>query len=191
MANFLNQYPSVHENIEYLKKKGLLDQLSAGEVKISIASKVIESCNIEYKKLFVDEIILIVPANHSWAGSSPIHLDDLVSEPIILREKPAGTRGVFFEALRKHNIDHESLNIVQELDSAEAIVVAVEEGIGSAFLSRLTAMRGLKSGKITEVQVEGMDLERTIYMVRNRAHVLTQAQQTFWDFVGSIFEDEH
>ena len=173
MAAFLNQYPSVHMNITCLKKAGQLDQLSAGVVTFGIVSKKIAGCNLDYKKLFVDEVILIVPRHHPQAESPPIHLDDLLREPIILQRRPAGTRDMFFDELRKRNIDQESLNVVLELDSAEEIIIAVEEGIGNAFVSRLTAMHGLKSGRIAEIQVDGMDLERTIYMVRNRAHVLT------------------
>jgi DNA-binding transcriptional LysR family regulator len=46
----------------------------------------------------------------------------------------------------------DQLNVVMELGNAEAIEMAVEEGIGVAFVSRLAARRGLELGRIKEVQ---------------------------------------
>ena len=54
-------------------------------------------------------------------------VDDILDEPIILREDLAGTREVLFESLRQQDIYPEMLNVVMELGNAEAIEMAVEE----------------------------------------------------------------
>jgi DNA-binding transcriptional LysR family regulator len=69
------------------------------------------------------------------------------------------------------------------LGNAEAIEIAVEEGIGVAFISRLAASRGLELGRIVEVEVEGMSLFRKIYLARNQRFPATRAQGEFWKFV--------
>jgi DNA-binding transcriptional LysR family regulator len=76
------------------------------------------------------------------------------------------------------------LNVVMELGNAEAIEMAVEQGIGVAFISELAAARGLALGRIRTVEVEGMQLNRTIYMARNLGSPLTRAQDRFWHFVA-------
>jgi DNA-binding transcriptional LysR family regulator len=191
IAAFRNQFPLVQVNITCYKKKNLLYQLSIGEIAFGLAGKVIDHRDTEYKKLFTDEIILVVPANHAWAKRAQIRPEDLLSQPIILLDNPAGTREVLFEALKRQSIDPESLNVALEFDNAESIVIAVEEGIGIAFISRLTAVRGLKLGKIKEVHIEEMGLEREIFIVRNSVHKPTQAQRVFWEFIGSQNEYEH
>jgi DNA-binding transcriptional LysR family regulator len=112
-----------------------------------------------------------------------IYPDDLLDEPIILREDLAGTREVLFDSLRQQDIYPEMLNVVMELGNAEAIEMAVEEGIGVAFVSRLAAARGLDLGHVVEVHVDGMELRRSIYIVRNSQIPPTRAQIEFWDFV--------
>jgi DNA-binding transcriptional LysR family regulator len=62
--------------------------------------------------------------------------------------------------------------------------MAVEEGLGIAFLSRLAADRGLALGRVVDVAVEGMALSRPIYLSRNRRQPLTRAQIEFWEFVS-------
>jgi DNA-binding transcriptional LysR family regulator len=70
-----------------------------------------------------------------------------------------------------------------EIGNAEAIEMAVEEGIGIAFVSELAAARGLTLDRVKKVEVEGLDLRRTIYLARNVRHPLTRAQERFWTFV--------
>ena len=80
------------------------------------------------------------------------------------------------------------LNVVMELGNAEAIEMAVEEGIGVAFVSRLAAARGLDLGRVVEVEVEGMPLSRKLYMARCQRYPNSRAQAEFWNFVASQLE---
>ena len=130
-----------------------------------------------------DTVILIAPVDHPWAKFRKIYPDDLLDEPMILREEHAGTREVLMEGLQKHDISPDMLNVAMVLGNAEAIEMAVEEGLGIAFVSRLAASRGLELGRIVEVEVEGMQLARDIYIVRNRKQPLTRAQTEFWQFI--------
>jgi DNA-binding transcriptional LysR family regulator len=75
------------------------------------------------------------------------------------------------------------LNVVMEIGNAEAIEMAVEEGIGVAFVSELVAARGLAHGRIRVVEVEGLDLRRSIYIARNVDATPTHAQSALWSFL--------
>jgi DNA-binding transcriptional LysR family regulator len=175
----------VRINVQVTSRSSVLEKLAVGDIALGVSSKRIEQRYLEYRDLFTDDVILIVPADHPWSENARIHPDDLLDEPIILREKVAGTREVLFGALRQQDIYPEMLKVAMELGNAEAIVMAVEERIGVAFVSRLAAARGLELGNIREVHVEGMNLRRSISMVRNNRIPPTRAQIEFWDFVNS------
>jgi DNA-binding transcriptional LysR family regulator len=102
---------------------------------------------------------------------------------MILREKSSGTIEVLKAGLLEQDISFDMLNVTMGLGNAEAIEMAVEEGIGVAFISRLAAARGIELGRIVEVEVEGMKLFRKIYLARNQRIPTTLAQSEFWDFV--------
>ena len=183
IASFRQQYPLVRINVNVTSRASVMQKLLAGDVALGISSKHIDHPDLKYQNLFTDDVILIVPAGHPWSDYPVIYPDDILDEPIILREDLAGTREVLFDSLRQQDIYPEMLNVVMELGNAEAIEMAVEEGIGVAFVSRLAAARGLDLGHVVEVRVAGMDLRRSIFIVRNSHIPPTRAQIEFWDFV--------
>jgi len=184
IATFREMYPLVRINVQVTSRKSVMDKLLSGDVALGISSKQIPHRDLEYQNFFTDDVILIVPKGHHWIEQAPIKAEDILTEPIILREPAAGTRDVFMEALLARGISPDMLNVAMELGNAEAIEMAVEQGIGVAFLSRLAAARGLELGYISTVSVEGMDLSRNIYLARCKRSPFTRAQIEFWNFVG-------
>jgi DNA-binding transcriptional LysR family regulator len=135
-------------------------------------------------------VILIAPTTHPWADYRRIYPDDLLDEPMLLREESSGTLEVLKNGLLEHDITLDMLKVAMGLGNEEAIEIAVEEGIGVAFISRLAAKRGLELERIVEVEVQGMQLFRKIYLARNQRFPATRAQSEFWDFVQRSESDE-
>ena len=183
IARFRRKYPQVRLNVLVTSRDSVMNKLINADVPLGVSSKQIEHPDLEYQDFFTDNVILIVPAEHPWAKFRKVYPDDLLDEPMILREELAGTREVLMDGLHAHDISQEMLNVAMVLGNAEAIEMAVEEGLGIAFVSRLAASRGLELGRIVEVEVEGMQLSRDIYLVRNRKQPLTRAQTEFWQFI--------
>lgn len=185
IARFRKLFPQVRVNVLVHNRETVLNKLLGGDFSMGISSRRVEHNDLEYRDFYRDEVILIVPAGHAWARYARIYPDDLQDAPIILREESAGTRQVLFEGLRQHDISPDMLNVVMVLGNAEAIEMAVEEGIGVAFLSRLAAQRGLECGRVVEVEVKGMPLSRDLFLARNRRYPCTRAEAEFWNFTGS------
>jgi DNA-binding transcriptional LysR family regulator len=183
IARFRRIFPMVRINVLVTSRDSVLKKLVSGEVAMGISSRLVEHRDLEYKNFFSDEVILIAPSDHRWAGYRQVYPDDLLDEPMILREKSSGTIEVLKAGLLEQDISFDMLNVTMGLGNAEAIEMAVEEGIGVAFISRLAAARGIELGRIVEVEVEGMKLFRKIYLARNQRIPTTLAQSEFWDFV--------
>jgi DNA-binding transcriptional LysR family regulator len=183
IARFRERFHQVRINVLVSSRNAVIERLLSGQIALGVTSKRIDHRDLEYREFFSDEVILIAPVDHSWASYGLIYPDDLLDEPMILREEVSGTREVMLEGLHQHDISPDMLNVAMVLGNAEAIEMAVEEGIGIAFISRLAASRCLEAGRIAEVRVEGMSLQRNIYMARNRRLPTTRAQAEFWDFV--------
>jgi DNA-binding transcriptional LysR family regulator len=183
IARFRRKYPMVRINVVVTSRNSVIEKLISGKIALGISSRLIEHRELEYKDFFTDEVILIAPAGHPWADFRRIYPDDLLDEPMILREENAGTLEVLKQGLLEHDISLDMLKVAMGLGNAEAIEIAVEEGIGVAFISRLAATRGLELGRIVEVDVVGMNLLRKIYLARNQRFPATRAQTEFWDFV--------
>jgi len=72
---------------------------------------------------------------------------------------------------------------IMTLGNSEAILVAVMEGIGVAFLSRRAAARAIADGHVVEVPVEGLQMAQQLHMVRRAEHTMSTVATAFWDFV--------
>jgi DNA-binding transcriptional LysR family regulator len=91
------------------------------------------------------------------------------------------------EGLKSYGITPDMLTITMELGNAEAIEMAVERGVGIAFVSEMVAARGLAFGRVKKVELQGVDLHRTVHMARNVHYPFTRAQNLFWDFAKSQY----
>lgn len=184
IARFRRQYPQVRINVLISSRNSVLDRLLAGELSLGVTSKKIEHRDLDYQDFFTDDVILIAAANHPWGNYRHVYPDDILDEPLILREDVAGTREVLIDGLQCCDISPDMLNVAMVLGNAEAIVMAVGEEIGVAFVSRLAAERDLQVGRVVEVQVDGVDLQHNIYLARNVKLPATRAQSEFWNFVS-------
>jgi DNA-binding transcriptional LysR family regulator len=92
------------------------------------------------------------------------------------------------EGLAWHDVDIGDLNPLMTLGNAEAIRMTVQTGIGVAFVSLLVAREAVSAGTLAIVPVNGLDLTKTLYLIRNPDRPATRAQSAFW---ALAFEPEN
>ena len=182
-ARFSRRHPGVHVSILACMPDHVAPQLLEEEANLGVVSYETHEEQIEYQVFFEDLITLIVPASHPWAVLRRIEPTDLLNEKIIMRESTSGTRRVMLSELAKHDISIEDLNVFLELGNAEAIVRTVAAGYGVSFVSTLASACPLERGNVVEVHVDGLELQRTIYMIRKRYETPTRPQDAFWSFI--------
>lgn len=185
LSDFQCEYPSVHPRVKVMGRDGIHERLLNQSIPLGVTSKYFDHRDLESVPLFDDRIYLIVPANHPWANYGKAVPDDLLDEPIIMREEMSGTCETVMQGLKGYGITPDMLNVSMELGNPEAIEMAVERGVGIAFVSEMVAARGLAFGRVKKVEVQGLDLKRTVYIARYLNHPLTRAQTLFWEFAKS------
>jgi len=182
-ARFRQRHPRVQMTIINHGRDRVLDELCDGSVQLAVVSSQPTVKDNEYRHFLTDHVILIVPANHPWAKRDVIAPEELRGVDFILRDPESGTRLETEVALMGAGLSTDDLNVVLELGNSEAVSMAVEEGMGLAFVSRLVAQRGIELGRIKEVRVAGLTFEREVYIVYSHRHPATRAQAEFWEFV--------
>lgn len=183
-ARFCQRFPGINVSILACRPLHVIPQLLEGEANLAVVSSY-DLCGngFECQEFFKDIITLIVPDGHPWAVRDSVDPDDLLDEPMLIREPTSGTRRVMLTEFAKHDIGLDDLDIFLELGNAEAIARTVEAGFGVSFISTLAADYALKLGRIASVPVTDFELQRTIYMVRRELEAPNRAQEAFWNFV--------
>ena len=182
-ARFSQHYPGVRIRILTCVPEEIMLKLFDGDVHIGVLSREVLDAGLESQEFFRDTISLIVPANHRWALRKVIEPGELLEEPLILREETSGTRRVLLSELAKFDISLDDLNIFMELGNAEAIVHTVSAGYGVGFVSKLASECPLNRGNIVEIEVDGLDLKRTIHMARKTNSIPHRPRDVFWSFI--------
>ena len=188
LSTFQRKYPAVRPRVKVMGRSSVYERLLNETIPVGVASKQLDHRDLECVRLFEDRVILIVPPNHPWAEFGRALPSDLTDQPIITREETSGTCEVVMEGLKTFDTSMDMLNVTMELGNAEAIEMAVEHGVGIAFVSEMVAARGLALGRVKRVEIEGLDLHRTVFMARNINRPFTRAQSLFWEFAQTQYE---
>jgi DNA-binding transcriptional LysR family regulator len=182
-ARFCRRHPGVRVSILACTPERAIPELMEGDANLAVVSFEPTDDGLDRQVFIEDLITLIVPANHPLAFRRAIEPEELLSEGIIIRESTSGTRRVMLTELAKFDISLDDLNIFLEIGNAEAIVRTVAAGYGVSFVSTLASACPLDRGNVLDIEVRGLNLRRTIYMVRNRLEASNRAQEAFWSFV--------
>ena len=182
-ARFCQRFPRIQVSILACMPDFVTRRLLKGKANLGVVSYEIDDPGMEYQEFFKDSINLIVPKDHPWSFRTAIEPGEIINEPIIMREETSGTRRVLLSELAKHDISKDDLNIFLELGNAEAIVLTVAAGYGISFTSSLASACPLERGNVIEVPVVGLDLRRTIYMIRKKLITPNRPQDVFWSFI--------
>lgn len=182
-ARFAIRHPKIQITLLRCSPETVIPNMLDGVANLGVISYEIRDKEMELQKFFQDSISIIVPQNHPFISRSQILPEDLLGEPIIMREESSGTRKIILSELAQHDISLEDLNIFMQIGNAEAIIRTVAAGYGISFVSKLASAPQIEKGNVVAVPIEGINLVRTIYMVRKRMDDSNRPQDAFWSFV--------
>lgn len=183
VARFRTAYPGINVRILACQPKHMVPKLLENDAHIGIVSSEPAEPGLQTQQFFRDPISLVVPASHRWAKAKSISPEDLLQEPIIIREESAGTRRVMMEELAKFDIGIDDLNVFLEVGNVEAVLELVSNNYGVSFVSGLASRYLRELGRVVSIPVDGLNMERVNYMVRKRTSPPHRARDVFWGFI--------
>jgi DNA-binding transcriptional LysR family regulator len=182
---FRRQFPEVQFCVDVMDRRTVEERLLSKQIHIGVMGLGSKFKELECWPLFADELVLIVAASHPWATRTHVTPAELVTAAWILREASSPTRQLVQSCFAEHGLEVAELNVAMELGSPEAVEAAVEAGHGVSFVSRVAVKRGLELGRIKAVPVQGISVQRLVYLARNRQRTCTCAQLRFREYVES------
>jgi DNA-binding transcriptional LysR family regulator len=184
LARFREIHPNVQVTCHVTDQQTALTMQNEGKLHITVVSECEYSKDMEFRKFITDSVILVVPPSHPWAQRDFIEPAELSEADFVVREETSGTRRAVAQACTNVGIHPDELNVIMTLGTSQAISIAVQEGIGVAFITRLAANDAIQRGDLVNVPVKGMEITQDVWVGRNVLHPATRAQNAFWDFVN-------
>jgi DNA-binding transcriptional LysR family regulator len=183
IADFKRVYPDVTISLVIGDTDYIIEGVLEASLELAIVGARAETRKIVQEKLIEDEMCLIVPSDHHWAGKKRVSLKRLVSEPFILREQGSGTLRSLGQSLSDCGYSIEDLNVVAELGSTQAICQGIKTGTGVSVISKLAVAEDLQAGKLDALEVDGLDLKRNFYLTRHRYRSPSPLSEAFVKFL--------
>jgi DNA-binding transcriptional LysR family regulator len=98
-----------------------------------------------------DELRVVCAPGHALAKAASVAPRTLLEHACIRREQGSGTREVIDHYLRDAGLALDSLHVVMEASSPEALKGLVATGLGFAIMSRVTVAKEVRLGELVEV----------------------------------------
>ena len=181
LCEFAEANPEVTVDLSISDTQTIVDRVARRELELGVVGATPRNRSVAYEPFFRDEVILVCPADHRFAGKT-VTLDDLRAEPLIVMQEGAGVRQVIEDELRQAGTRLRDLDVRLELGLQESVKSAVEAGHGVTFISRTAVEPELAAGTLAAACVDGLEPSREISLVRAAGRVSTRVADAFVDF---------
>jgi len=174
VANYLKEYPESNISLQVHNTKTIVQQVANHELDLGMIEGDCNHSDLHVEPWVADELAIFCAPKHPLAKKKIVHLDELLKEAWILREKGSGTRETFDRAFKDKN-----LNIRLELEHTEAIKRAVESGLGIGCISRLALKDAFRRGSLVSLDVPSIKLNRFFYFLWPKKKYQTSGMKQF------------
>ncbi len=164
LAELSDEMPGLKTRVEVGDSNTMIRKLEKREVDMIIVGYKPANRKFNVMEAADDSLRLITQKDHHLSEKDRVYLEDLRGEKFLIREEGSGTRKTMLEGLNKVGLNFNDLNIISELGCTEAIISAVQAGAGVAFISRLASEKHSECGRVKEIAVEDLEIERKFYL---------------------------
>jgi aminoethylphosphonate catabolism LysR family transcriptional regulator len=130
--SLMQQYPDIDLETSFTTEAETLERLYSFDIDVAILALSEFDHRLTTQLYRTYPILGVVREDHPWAAREQVSIKEISSQRVVLREKASRTRQLVEEACHRHKV---ALDCVMQLNSREAIVHAVVQGIGIGFVS--------------------------------------------------------
>ncbi|MDC9726916.1 MAG: LysR family transcriptional regulator [Candidatus Thioglobus sp.] len=176
LAKFKAQYPKMTFHLEVTNRKMLLEKLTNNTADLVIMGEPPIEMNLETQPFMENPLIAIAHPDHPLLGKKN-SIKALNNETLITREEGSGTR------ITIERITGMQFNSDIQINSNEAIIEAVQAGLGIGFVSKHTVKLELENNIIKQLDAEKFPITRHWYVVHNKKTNLSPIAKRFKEYI--------
>ncbi|MGD8676222.1 MAG: LysR substrate-binding domain-containing protein, partial [Desulfobacterales bacterium] len=184
IGRFNKKYQHLSVKLTIADSGEIEKRVLAGQLEIGVIGAKTLHPNILCQKLWKDELVLAIPAQHPWARRKAVSLKELMEAPFILREEGSGTLKILETYLRESGEDDSNaLQVSARFGSSTAVKEGIKSGLGLSILSARAIDTELKVGILKALKVKGLSMSRNFFLVRNKLRIASPSCQAMLNFL--------
>lgn len=185
IGRFKTLYPDISVCLLIGSSRQVTEWIEDGRAEVGVVGAPPGPKSLVARELQADELVLVVPPAHAWAGKTEVMLAELKAEPLIVRERGSGSREALERALAGVNAALSGFRIVGEIGSTQAIKQAVRAGVGLALVSKRAVEDECRANLLHCLKVKDLRVSRAFYLVTHRDRSRSPLAQAFVELVES------
>ncbi|GEK35323.1 LysR family transcriptional regulator [Kurthia sibirica] len=188
VPDVIRHFREEHENIHFSLKQNhthlQLLALQNGDLDLCLLAEMDVEKPIQWRELWRENLLAIVPSDHPFASKSSITLAELATESFVLLKKGYALRIQIDELFTENNV---TPKITFEGDEVATVAGFVAAGLG---VSLLPEGDDMNHSKVTSIPLEDVTAERVIGMAWSEGRYLSPAAKKFQQFIFDYFQDQ-
>ncbi len=183
LARFKQERPGVDIHLAVSNSQEVRAGLREGRFELGMVGEKVRDERLKFEPILQERLVAVVRPGHPLAAQSTLTGEDLLQQPIVMREHGSGTRSTLEQSLSQAGIPADELQVFLELGSTEAVKMAVRQTDSLAVLSEWAVKDEERLGLLRVLPVEGLDVTREFYLVWRAHGYLSVASETFVRFL--------
>ena len=186
VQEFLTKHSGIRLEVKCERSMSLLADLKDRKLDLALLSFSPGDNDLESKFVMQDELVLITSPTHQFATKGRMELKDLSEESLMMMDisEPSPWHRQIADAFGQCKAP---LHLTVENAPIEMIKTMVALGLGAGFVPLMAVREEKDRGELAVVEVEGLHLERSVWLVRRRA-VQAPAAKAFMQTAVSFGE---
>lgn len=176
LREFKESFPDHAISIEAGDTGELVSALSNRRIDLALCVKPEKEPQLEFRRLFTDQLRFIVHTLHPWAESGKINREEIPRQNYILYKKSSVTMQLIENYFREEEM---VLNTIIEVGSMEATKELVKLGLGISILAPWIANKELEEGSVRSLPLGRRKLERHWGILHAEEKRLSLGEETF------------
>ena len=177
LAKFKKAFPKMTFYIDVTNRQSLLDNLKNNNADLVIMGEPPKNSPLTSQAFMQNPLIAIAHPENELLSKKDISIKDLSQETLLTREIGSGTR-ITIERFTGLNFNSDI-----QINSNEAIVEAVQAGLGIGFVSMHSVNLQLKNKIIRQLNVEPVPIIRQWHIVHNAKAELSPIARRFKQYI--------
>jgi len=185
IGRFKTLFPDISVCLLIGSSRQVTEWIEDGRAEVGVVGARPSPKSLVARELQADELVLVVPPAHAWAGKTEVMLAELKAEPLLVRERGSGSREALERALAEVNAALSGFRIAGEIGSTQAIKQAVRAGVGLALVSKRAVEDECRANLLHCLKVKDLRVSRAFYLVTHRDRSRSPLAQAFVELVES------
>ena len=176
VSEFMRRHPGSQVALEVHNTTHIAERVKAFELDLGLIEGEYDDKDLMMTDWVADELAVFCAPDHPLAKRRSLTIALVLEEWWIVREPGSGTRQTLDRALSQWR---NQLKIRLELEHTEAIMHAVQAGLGIGCVSRLALKESFRRGSLVELKLKEIDLRRKFHFLLHKQKYRTPGIDAF------------